>query len=177
MWSSVTERRIGTAGVSSTDTAGSSDASPRSVSKTDWISRADVRARDGIVADMRRDDLGSQGEKLTAIDALVVGHPGPLCWRSRRSGEVIGAHLRLRMLREQYWSSVAPTSRPMRQDHLAPLSAGDTRKAQSRGIRPRAWHEPRPALADRGQAPPGGLHLPVGLARCSVQRAILLSAA
>ena len=71
MWSSVTERRIGTAGVSSTAVAGSSDASPLSVSKTDWISAATSDAGDGVVADMRRDDLGRQGEKLAAIDALV----------------------------------------------------------------------------------------------------------
>ena len=78
MWSSVTERLIGTAGVSSTDIAGSSDASPRSVSKTDWIRRTDLGARNGVVADMRRDDLGSEGEKLASIDALVFGHARPL---------------------------------------------------------------------------------------------------
>ena len=38
MWSSVTERRIGTAGVSSTDAGGSSVARLFSASKTDWIS-------------------------------------------------------------------------------------------------------------------------------------------
>ena len=31
-----------------------------------------LRACDGVVADMRRDDLGSQGEKLAAIDTLVA---------------------------------------------------------------------------------------------------------
>ena len=63
MWSSVTERRIGTAGVSSTGAAGSSDASPLRVSKTDWISAADLGAGDGVVADMRRDDLGRSGRE------------------------------------------------------------------------------------------------------------------
>ena len=42
MWSSVAERRTGTAGVSSTKTAGSSAASPPSVSKTNWISAPTV---------------------------------------------------------------------------------------------------------------------------------------
>ena len=78
MWSSVTERRIGTAGVSSTGVDGSSVASPRSVSKTDWISAADVAARDGVVADMRRHDLGGEGEELASIDGLVFGHARPL---------------------------------------------------------------------------------------------------
>ena len=67
MWSSVTERRIGTAGVSSTDTAGSSVASPRSVSKTAWISPPIFCARDDVVADMRRDDLGGQSLSEKAL--------------------------------------------------------------------------------------------------------------
>jgi hypothetical protein len=33
--------------------------------------RTDLGARNGVVADMRRDDLGGEGEKLAAIDALV----------------------------------------------------------------------------------------------------------
>ena len=39
--------------------------------------RADLGARDGVVADMRRNDLGGKGEKLASIDGLVFGHPVP----------------------------------------------------------------------------------------------------
>ena len=110
MWSSVTERRIGTAGVSSTEADGSSDASPRSVSKTDWISAPTSVPRDGVVADMRRDDLGGEGEKLAAIDALVFGHARPLQTASvaalRAVRREFGAH-KGDGARLQYWPDVA----------------------------------------------------------------------
>ena len=78
MCSSVTERRTGTAGVSSTVDVGSPDASPLRVSKTVWISTATSAIRDVVVADMRRDDLGGQSEKLAAINTLVFSHSRPL---------------------------------------------------------------------------------------------------
>jgi hypothetical protein len=36
--------------------------------------RPDLGAADGVVADMRRDDLGGEGEKLAAVDDNVFGH-------------------------------------------------------------------------------------------------------
>ena len=159
MWSSVTERRIGTAGVSSTGAAGSSDASPRSVSKTDWISAADVGARDGVVADMRRHDLGGEGEKLASIDGLVFGHACPLLGRSAHpEAAKWSAHPQLRMLCEQYWSASPRQAGPDAADQRAPLAAGGALKAQSRSIVFAVARTPA-VLVDRAQAPP--------LARCT----------
>jgi hypothetical protein len=72
MASSLTERLIGNAGVSSTGTAGSFVASPRRVSKTDWISAPTSAPAMALLATCR-DDLGGQGEKLAAVDTLF-GH-------------------------------------------------------------------------------------------------------
>lgn len=71
MWSSVTERRIGTAGVSSAAAAGSSDKPPEGVEHR-LDQPGDLGAGDGV-ADMRRDDLGGEGEELAPVDGLV-GH-------------------------------------------------------------------------------------------------------
>ena len=99
MWSSVTERRIGTAGVSSTGAAGSSGSQPAQRVEDRLDQPADVRARDGVVADMRRDDLGGEGEELAPIDALVLGHrSSSVRWRLQAA---MPRASRLQMLREQ----------------------------------------------------------------------------
>ena len=102
MWSSVTERRTGTAGVNSSDAERLVRRQAVQRVEDGLDQRADLGSRNGVVADMRRHDLGSEGEKLTALDALVVGHPGPLRLSLCRTGEVIGSHLRLQVLHEQY---------------------------------------------------------------------------
>jgi hypothetical protein len=78
MWSSVTERRIGTAGACSAAATGSSAASLPNVSKTDWIRPASSALGDGGAADVRRDNLGGKGEELAPLDALVLCHALPL---------------------------------------------------------------------------------------------------
>ena len=159
MWSSVTERRIGTAGVSSAATAGSSAASRPSVSNTDWISARDVRTRDGVVADMRRDDLGGKGEKLAAVDALVFGHPRPLAGRTREPANAARAIAVARG---------TPTRSPTPPDRRSPRVAGDARKAQSRAASSSCCCASigRSYLTARRRRH-AALHLPVGLARCT----------
>ena len=88
MWSSVTERLIGTAGVSSTGIAGSSDAKSAQRVEDRLDQRTDLGARNGVVADMRRDDLGSESEKLASIDALVFGHVRSLRIAAAAAGAV-----------------------------------------------------------------------------------------
>ena len=80
MWSSLTERRIGTAGVCSAAAAGLSDPQPAEHVEDRLDQRRDLRAGDGVVADMCRDDLGCEGEKLDAVGSLVFGHLRPLRW-------------------------------------------------------------------------------------------------
>ena len=85
MWSSVTERRIGTAGVGSVGSSGRLVGRQPAERVEDRLDqRGDIRAGDGVVADMGRDDLGCEGEKLAAVDTLVFGHLRPLRWHSRR---------------------------------------------------------------------------------------------
>ena len=74
MWSSVTERRIGTAGVSSAGTAGLVGAKSAQRVEDRLDQRADLVPADGVVADMRRDDLGCECEQLGAVDTLVFSY-------------------------------------------------------------------------------------------------------
>ena len=75
MWSSVTDRRIGTAGVSFQRAEGSSDGGGAQRVED----RLDAEAAPtSLLPTVRRDDLCGQGEKLAAIDALVVPHACPM---------------------------------------------------------------------------------------------------
>ena len=48
----------------------------------------DLGSGNGVVADMRRDDLGSESEKLASIDALVFGHLRSLRTAAATAGAV-----------------------------------------------------------------------------------------
>ena len=59
----------------------------------------DLGSGNGVVADMRRDDLGSEGEKLASFDALAFGHFHSLQIAAAAAGDV-----------EQYSSDARLTS-------------------------------------------------------------------
>ena len=144
MWSSVTERRIGTAGVSSTAAAGSSRRQPAQRVEDRLDQRADLRSRDGVVADMRRDDLGGKGEQLAPVDALVLGHLRPLRWHpaTASAARAISVATAGRQDRRAASNRASPPE----------VMCGNHSRAGNRVPLP----DHRPVLPDRSQAPPGG---------------------